>query len=38
MEIAPAGPVWLLLASAFAVGGLAVAMLARLLDTVLDLG
>ena len=38
MEIAPAVPEWLLLASALAVGGLAVAMLARLLDAVLELG
>ncbi len=38
MEIAPAVPEWLALAGAFLVGGLAVAMLARMLDAVLELG
>ena len=38
MEIAPAVPEWLAWASAFTVGGLAVAMLARMLDAVLELG
>ena len=38
MEIAPAVPEWLAWASAFTVGGLAVALLARMLDTVLELG
>jgi hypothetical protein len=38
MEIAPAVPEWLFLASGSAVGALAVAMLARLLDAVLELG
>jgi hypothetical protein len=38
MEIAPAVPEWLIWASAFTVGGLAVAMFARMLDAVLELG
>ena len=38
MEIAPAVPEWLFLASAMVVGGVAVAMLAHLLDAVLELG
>jgi len=38
MEIAPAVPEWLAWASAFTVGGGAVAMLARMLDAVLELG
>lgn len=38
MEIAPAVPDWLIWASAFTVGGLAVAMLAHMLDALIELG
>ena len=38
MDIAPAVPEWLVWASAFTVGGLAVAMLAHMLDALIELG